>query len=437
MLIAFSVGNYLSFKDIKTFNMTAASIKEKQEHIFVVNKNIKLLKSAVVYGANASGKSNLISAMNFMRNLVINSSKETQSGEKIGVTSFKFSTETKKEPSFFEIVFFYSGNKYRYGFLVDTERIQEEWLYVIKVGKNKEIELFYRQNSQINVNKTEFKEGQDKEPRENALFLSQLAQGLSKISADNKISKEIVGNFFVNKLNIVSGLQTKSFMSYTMENFANGKFKDQILKSIKEADLGIEDIIIEEVALTLEKINKIDKNLPKQVKEKILSEARKMTSITTLHKEYDKDNKETGLSSLEIEEESEGTQRYLSLLGPIIDVLNNGKILVVDEFGASLHSSLSKGIIGLFHDKEINQNNAQLIFNSHDTNLLDKQSFRRDEIWFTEKDQYGATDLYSLVEFKTGKNQRIRNDESYGKNYIAGKYGAIPFIGDFESLMED
>jgi uncharacterized protein len=149
-----------------------------------------------------------------------------------------------------------------------------------------------------------------------------------------------------------------------------------------------------------------------------------------LYPKYDENKQPLSMARLDLkEEESEGTKKFFGILGPILDTLKGGKILVIDELDARFHPSITKFIINLFHSRQTNTQNAQIIFATHDTNLLNKELFRRDQIWFTEKDQFGATDLYSLVEY------RVRKDASFQKDYIQGKYGAIPFIGDFESFL--
>jgi uncharacterized protein len=428
MLIAFSVGNFLSFKETVTLNMTASSISENEdntfEEFFGFDKKTKLLKSAVIYGANASGKSNLIKAMSFMKNLIINSSKESQSGEKIEVYPFKFDKKTEKEPSFFEIEFIYNKNKYKYGFVVDSEKVHKEWLFCLFDGKKTNVELFHRDNNEIKIhNKFVEADKLAEKTRANALFLSVVANFNGHISTQ---IIEWIKKYFI----VTSGLNYDEFLNYTMREFENEKLKKEILNLMKLADLDIENIEFEKIDIDLDKV-------PLEFKkdEKILELIKNRKTINTIHKQYE-NNKEVGQTRLEFGHESKGTQKYISFLGPIIEVLNEGKILVIDELDASLHPKLTRLFIEIFHNTKINKKNAQLIFNCHDTNLLNSEYFRRDEIWFTEKNKYGATDLYSLVEFKFG-DKKIRNDEVYGKNYISGKYGAIPFIGNFEFLMEE
>jgi uncharacterized protein len=418
MLLEFRVGNYLSFKDTVTLSMEAASISEHEDsNVFEFDK-YKLLKSAVVYGANASGKSNLIKAMGFMEMLVFSSSKDTQVAEPIKVENFRLSTETENEPSFFEIIFICEQKKYRYGFKVDKKRVYSEWLFFNP--SRQEAKLFLRDEDDIKISTTYFREGKGLEDktRPNALFLSVVAQ------FNGKISKKILEWF--NRFRFISGLSDESYMGFTVSLIEKEDFKQKLLEYLKIADLGIDNVNIEKGKI---KISELPENLSIQIKDKNADEIDRV-GISTLHSKYDNENKRLPSKvKFEFKSESEGTRKFVGILGPLLDTLDKGYVLVVDELDARLHPFITRFIIQLFHSKQTNPNNAQLIFATHDTNLLDKDLFRRDQIWFTEKDQYGATDLYSLVEYKN-----VRKDASYEKDYIAGKYGAVPFIRNFEVL---
>src|SRR5574344_1916431 len=252
MLIAFSVGNFLSFKETVTLNMTASSISENEdntfEEFFGFDKKTKLLKSAVIYGANASGKSNLIKAMSFMKNLIINSSKESQSGEKTEVYPFKFDKKTEKEPSFFEIEFIYNKNKYKYGFVVDSEKVHKEWLFCLFDGKKTNVELFHRDNNEIKIhNKFVEADKLAEKTRANALFLSVVANFNGHISTQ---IIEWIKKYFI----VTSGLNYNEFLNYTMREFENEKLKKEILNLMKLADLDIENIEFEKIDIDLDKV---------------------------------------------------------------------------------------------------------------------------------------------------------------------------------------
>jgi uncharacterized protein len=427
MLVEFSVANYRSFKEKVTFSMVAAKVVAKnkeldENNVFVIDRNPALLKSAAIYGANASGKSNLAKALDFMKWFMINSSKETQSTEKIGVDRFRLSTETDLAPSCFEIVFLMDGKRYRYGFEATREAVISEWLFY--VPKARETKLFERQLSDFEVSKTYKAEGVSQRTRSNALFLSVSAQFNVEIA-------ERILNWLAYKLKIVSGLNDDGYKGYTAHCLMSGENRPEIIQLIKKLDLGFEDVKVEKTEIT---DDVLFGGLPNEIKNLILknSEA-KATSIQTLHQKFDNLGKFIALELFSLEkQESEGTQKIFALAGPLVDILNYGKVLIIDEFDARLHPLISRVIVELFNSNETNSNNAQLIFMTHDTNLLSNKLFRRDQIWFTEKNRYGATALYSLVEYKNG----VRNDASFESDYIKGRYGAIPYIGTLTHLID-
>ncbi|NEP44571.1 MAG: ATP-binding protein, partial [Okeania sp. SIO2H7] len=362
---------------------------------------------SAVYGANASGKSNFVKAMGFMRWFVLNSSKETQVTDLIDVEEFRLSTETEDQPSFFEIVFILEERVYRYGFELDKKQVVSEWLF--HVPKVKQSQIFNRNGNEIEMTKV-FKEGHlivDK-TRKNALFLSVNAQ------FNGKISTKIL-RWFESDLNVISGIHSDIYKDLTIEYFEISQYKNDILKLIKKLDLGIDDIIIDRNPNFFDDLD--FSTIPTD-------------NIQTFHKKYDGKGNVVSQAILNFDRsESEGTKKLFAFAVPILDTLKNGEVLVIDELDARLHPLMTRTIINLFNSKETNPHNAQLIFMTHDTNLLSNKVFRRDQIWFVEKNRQGASDLYSLVEFK------IENDASFETDYIKGKYGAIPFIGDLTQLF--
>ncbi len=390
-----------------------------ENNVFKIDDQLSLLKSAAIYGANASGKSNLVAAINFMKSFVLNSSKEGQISEPIDVDRFRLSTQTEKEPSFFEIVFRLDGKIYRYGFEVDTEQVISEWLFYKQ--KTREVKLFERELDTFSKLTDTFKEGKgvtDK-TRNNALFLSVVAQ------FNGKIAQKILVWF--NGLNLISGLNDLGYRTYTIRSFENNQHKDDILGFVKKLDLGIEDIQIEKTPINEVLLPNI---LPEEFKNLIRSHEIDVKAIKTLHRKYNDEEQPISNEIFDLNDnESEGTKKLFSLAGPLLDTLKAGKILLIDELDARFHPLITCAIISIFNSKETNPNNAQLIFTTHDTNLLSNNLFRKDQIWFTEKYRQGATHLYSLVEYKISK------DASLEKDYIRGKYGAIPFIGDLSRLI--
>lgn len=401
MLIQFSVGNFLSFKEQSTLSLVASALKDIQilseDVIFNIGEtDLALLKSATIYGANASGKSNFIKALDFFKWYVINSSKDIQAGERVNVESFRLSSSTVEEPSYFEAIFCNAEYQYRYGFETDENMVHSEWLYQ-KANKKraKEVELFYRDEDGFNIH-SKFIIGKElinkQMVRTNALLLSVAAQ------FNDVVAVEIVK--WLNDTTIISGSNEKNIWDLAAIRLDDLKMKQRIVDFSRYADLGIENI---------EKVN---------------------NAIISMHTQYDDEGNEVKLINFPFKKnESEGTIKYFSLAYPIIDALDNGKRLIIDEFDSKMHPLLTCRIIALFNSKKTNPKNAQLIFTTHDTNLLSASIFRRDQIWFTQKDRFGATELYSLAEYK------VRNDASFEKDYLSGKYGAIPIMGDLTRLF--
>ena len=426
MLIEFSVGNFRSFKDKVTFSMVAANITARQKkldesNLFLAKGKLNLLRSAVLYGANASGKSNLIKAMNFMKYLVLNSSRETIASEPIEIDRFRLSATMDREPSYFEIVFLVNDIQYRYGFEVMDGIIISEWLYRTK---QREVRLFERDRQQITLSSA-FREGKKftENTRKNVLFLSVVAQW------NGKISQEITQWF--QKIGIISGLDDTGYVRFTIKQvIEHSSLRQKIIEFVCRLDTGITNVDAKTMDLSEEQL---PEDMPTELKKLFLDG--EVFTVTTMHPKFNKDGKQTNLEKFDLKEnESAGTQKIFSIAGPIMDSLQKGRVFIVDELDARLHPLITQEIVRLFNSPRTNPHNAQLIFATHDTNLLSNKFFRRDQIWFTEKDKYGATDLYSLVEFKI-KGEKVRNDASFEKDYILGRYGAIPFIGDLEELL--
>ena len=431
MLIEFSVRNFKTFKEKATLSLLASNYDKstrEEENIIEENKfNYRILKSAVTYGANASGKSKFIEALGFMKSFVVNSSKNSQKGDKIKVEPFKLNLESETEPSEFEVIFIYKELMYRYGFEVNKEKVIAEWLYVKE--KKKEVELFYRELQDFEFHNRNFSKGKKlvKEGlvRDNALLLSVSAQF-------NDEQSENIIKWFKN-LGIISGLREEGYEGFTISKTKDENFKLKILSLLKAADLGIQDIKLE-----LFDLENLPNDMPNELKEFLRKQAEENSSaeilsdVLTSHKKYDANKEVVGSVSFSMDEdESFGTKKFFALTGPVLDSLEKGHPLIVDELDSKLHPNLVCKIVSLFNSKEHNPNNAQLIFNTHDTNLLNSGLFRRDQIWFTEKNKLGEASLYSLADFKSSE---VRKEEQFEENYIRGKYGAIPYLGFFDDL---
>ena len=405
MLIEFKIENFLSFKDLTTLSMVAAkSFKEHLDtNVIKTDGNISLLKSAVIYGNNASGKSNLLEAMGFMRQTVLNSFRDAlldNSKRKFPLEKFALNTKSEKDISYFEISFFQNHTKYRYGFEIDYDKIVAEWLFHTT---SKEVYLFKRRNQEIEINKSAFKEGLGKveDVKENVLFLSLLA------TLGKEISSSII-DWFKN-FNIVNGIHDLGHKRYTINKLKTDKeFFNWVLHFIKY--LEITNLSIEE-----DKLSDHD-----------------LDHLITYHRKFDENNILVDSIAFNFDkEESEGTKKLLYLLGPWFDTIQKGKVLIIDELDSRLHSHLTSRLIEFFHS--FNKSNAQLICAVHDVSLLTKEIFRRDQIWFVEKNQFGSSELLSLSDFKTDK---VRNKSAFNKNYLEGRYGAIPYFNSDEKLNE-
>lgn len=437
MLIEFSFENFKSFKSSTVFSLVAArGLKSRnrdldESNLITVSTELDLLKSAVIYSPNAGGKSNLIKAANFMRNFVRTSFREESRSEQNTIQPFLLSKETLEKPSTFEMIFLIDGKQYRYGFSIDSQKIHSEWLYT--VPKTKEIPLFIREEHVVNPNASnqlakEFravlsmllKINKSEPIRSNSLFLSVASQN------NGAISQQITKWF--SSMRFMSGLEDVSYRGYTINRFKDTDQRTKIMNFMNTFDVGIEsmEIVPKNKEAELQKLpiefREIFEKLPN----------RESFSIRSYHPVLDENRKPYQSIAFDLEnDESDGTQKLFYMAGPIIDALDHGRILWVDEMEARFHTNLTSSLVDLFNSKQTNPNNAQLIFTTHDTNLLNLQKFRRDQIWFINKDLEYSSRLYSLADFK------IRNDKaSLEDDYLRGVYGATPHISYIPSILD-
>lgn len=428
MLIEFTVGNFLSFRDKKTFSLNATAIKEYAESNVIHAGRHTLLRSGVIYGSNSSGKSNLVKAMSIMRWLVSKSFERSSSAE-LEVTPFLLQVENEDQPSFFEVIFLVGEVKYRYGFEVTNEIVKAEWLFESR--KNAERPLFLRENDGIEVMKA-FPEGRNLEQRtrDNALFLTVVDQ------FNGFVAKEVMGWF--SSFATISGLSHESYTGVTYSLLEKDATKQLLQDFYNTTDLGFDQVKLDKKEFDM---SRLPTDMPESIMQEISTklQGKMMVNARTLHKKYDAEKNIVGSVEFEMDtQESSGTNKVFNISGPVFDVLNDGGVLVIDELDASLHPLLTLAITRLFNSNEHNPNNAQLIFTTHDTNLLSYGNYRRDQIYFVEKDQYGGSDLYSLVEYKEETGVKaIRKDRSFEKDYIQGRYGAIPFIGNLSEVAQE
>ena len=414
MLINFSFGNFRSFRDIKSLRMEAGRVDDLTESV-IEKDGFRLLPVAAIYGANSSGKTNVIKAMGMFR-YIVRDSEELKFYAHIFQDPFMLDMQTKYTPTVFEIQFLLDSTIYRYGFEYIPTEIVSEWLYERNIESNrKEHVLFERQGEKFTLSTKYFPEGRNKKKltTKNRLFLSLVAQLNGNIS--QKLIKYL-GNY-----NTISGLESDSYERLSLKMIEHrSEGYQEAMELFKKLDLGFTAIEVEEK----EALNRLKEGLA-ALQNIDLGKLHgvKLYETYTTHNVYDQDGKVIGHERLFANDtESNGTNKIISFSGPLFNTLLHGSVLFVDELDAKLHPMLTRAIVRLFMDKKTNPKGAQLVFTTHDTHLLDKEYLRRDQVWFTEKDATEASDLYSLLEFKE------RNDRNFEKNYIQGRYGAIPFI---------
>lgn len=398
MLIELKFRNFLSFKEETQFLMTRVnSFKEHVEtNVIKTDKEFELLKTAAIYGSNGSGKSNFIRAMAAMSNVVFNSFSNSLVKEEerpIQNLSFKLNSQTEKADTMFEVSFLLKSIIYRYGFEINNYEIKKEWLYR---KSEREVNLFKRKSKKFTINQESFEEGEKykNDVNSNVLLISHLAQ-------NNQPIARIIYKWFTT-VNAISGIHDRNYNKFT-------------------ASLLEKDIKFKKWASTALKYLEITN----------VEAGEKEGEIITYHNKYDSNNLLIDSVPFDAKMESDGTKKLINTLGPIYDTLKYGKVLFIDEIDSKLHPNLSKKLIELFH--KCNRKNSQLIFSAQDSNLLDKDLFRRDQIWFVEKDQFGASSIYSLSEFDA---KTVRNTSAFDKKYLANEFGAADTIEINKDLMD-
>lgn len=407
MLVQFNFKNYKSFKNEARLDMTATSIKEHMYNLIETKSGEKYLKVAAIYGANASGKSNVIEAFNFMRFFVLYSLTLDVDYNYIPVRRFAFDKSSKTEPSNFEVFFIKNDVEYQYGFSVDNEKIHEEWLYHKKVGRKKYEPLFERSYNRVDCRKKMVEAEKFKNSVEDrTLFLSLTAK--AKVEVSRTVFKWFLYNYVFDFGDInFEELISKQISPRILQSQS---YKNSLEDFLSAIDTGIE-------AIRVERIKEIDSNNGQE----------KSFRLFSMHKI----NGSEELAEIPFDQESSGTQKMFTLFNLFFDAMSEGSVIFIDELNAKLHPYLVRYIINMFHDPSINKNNAQLVFTTHETYTLTKDVFRRDEIWFTEKNEEGISELYSLVEYKLENDSKVRNDASFNKDYLSGRYGAIPLLKEF------
>ncbi len=426
MLIEFSVENFRSFREMQTLNLQTAPIKSKnpildERNVFAISDKLSLVKSKVIYGANASGKSNLIKAMTAFF-IIFRHSLQAEGTLKAWVVPYLMDTTSHKKPSFFQIRFRTDGRNYRYGFEATELQIVSEWLYS-SGDKGPESYHFKRDKDGVEVNPRTFKEGarlvigKNEMPplyRPDALFLPLVA-------AFNGPVAHNITKYFMDNYAIYSGIEDQLAQKIAMDAFSNEVMRKKMTDVLKQADLGINDL--ENIEIPEDVLNEA----AKEQYQKLSAEGKKPFAVVARHKVMNEAGKPAVDVPFLLSDESYGTQKLFWLSPFLISALEKGGVLVVDEFGSSLHVKLIRAIIELFHTPQTNPHNAQLIVATHDTHLLDQRLFRRDQIAFVEKNKQGESVLLDLVEFKS-----VRSDASLESDYLSGRFGAVPFTNQLD-----
>ncbi|MDQ8183632.1 ATP-binding protein [Pelagicoccus sp. SDUM812005] len=416
MLISFSVENFRSIRDRQSLIMHAAKGDNHLAHSHVVEKaGNSILKTAAIYGANASGKSNVINAMIWMKRFIVEAISEKVESPEIPVEPFRLQRSSVKKPSVFEIEFLVGEILYRYGFAVNTNGVQEEWLFR-KRPKSKPAEIFSRQKQEIKTNTSQEKGLKPfaERTRPNTLFL--------KVCAEFNFSfaEEIMN--WLRRFRNISGLSDEGFVRYTAKRISKESHREELLEFIRKADFNICDIRSELGPLTDEDIPPI---LSSEIRKKLLSSSVSKSDILTSHSVFDNSGKIVATEEFDLKkDESEGTRKFVALAGPILHTIEEGSILLIDEFEARLHPNLTKSILQWFQGPQ-NRKGAQIVFATHDTGLMTPELMRRDQIWFCDKDEQGATTLFCLDEFD---KQDVRNTTKFNRQYLQGIFGAVPRI---------
>lgn len=409
MLIRFSFKNFKSFKNENCLDMEATSLKEHEYNVAKID-NGEYLKVSAIYGANASGKTNVLQAFDYMKKriLVSDDSKKNSPIDEENVYSFMINND----PIALEVEILAQNNKiYKYGFEVLKDTIISEWLFEKRV--NKFYSIFERENNNVSMKANKISDLVNIDER--TLFLNIY----SKIDRNNEDFSNVY-DWFVNSTYLDLGNPNfERFINnrVSLKILSDENYKKELLKFIKTFDSGIEGI-----KTTPDSIEAVKNN-------------NGIIDIEVIHK-----GENGELKALPFYLESNGTRKMFHLFDFFMDALKNGMVLFVDELDAKLHPLLTRYIINLFHNSDTNKGNGQLIYSTHDTVNLNKETFRRDEIWFAEKDKDGISEIYALSDYilEDDKNagKKVRNDATYNKDYLTGRYGAIPVLEEFEINYE-
>ena len=416
MLVEFRIKNFCSLRDEQVLSLVATKDKTLQDsntQATGISAAPTVLRSVVIYGANASGKSNLIKALQYMRGVVTESATAIAPSQIFGVQPFRLDSDSANQPSEFEVTFLLDGVRYQYGFAMTAQRIVGEHLLVYKAFKPQK---WFTRRFDIDTGKDIYEFGSGlKGPknlwegatRPNALFLSMAVQL-------NSIDLRPVFEWFSNQL-VIFNEQSQLSPQASIQMLKHAQGRKDICNFLTNADLSLSDIEVETRTVPGQSVH-LDLLVGKtEVRVENIEEHKVRFHHVTKH----------GTAVFDLLEESNGTRNLLFLAGPVLNILRKGLTLIIDELDTSLHTLLVRELVRLFHLSDINTKGAQLVFTTHDTSLLDAPDlFRRDQVWFVEKNQDQASSLINLSEFSPRKNEALE------RGYLIGRYGGIPFIND-------
>jgi hypothetical protein len=425
MLLRFSVSNYASLRDKQELSLIASKLKGDSKGLIEAPelRNETILPAAVIYGSNASGKSNFIKALTMMRNFVLNSHRGGEPGAPIVLKPFAFDHSYKSIPSTFSADFICNRSIYSYDFAVTSSGFPRESLRAIREGHTSL--LFERTEGVFNFGRS--LKGRNKIiedlTRPNSLFLSAAAQ-------NNHDELSIVANFF-RRLRVAR--PTNSPLRIISAQLAYQGLPRRALDLLKAIDIGVSEFKVDELPTDGRPGRLVLRRRPAQFD--LFGDPPQAEAHVDREREQrfrlGHSTRSGGTVFLDLEDESAGTVQLLLILEPIYRALEQGSVVVIDEFGSRLHTRASELILHMFNNRETNPNGAQLIAATHDTNLLSANGLRRDQVWFTEKDSDGASHLYPLTDFET------RKDDNLEKGYLQGRFGAIPFAGSIATFPKD
>lgn len=419
MLLRFSVTNHLSIRDEFNFLMVAAKLNDYPDGLISSPlSGIDVVPAALIYGPNASGKSNIISALSFMQSTILNSQVRAKPEEEIGVQPFALSPATLTEPSCFEADFILNGIRYQYGFSLDSREVKDEWLQAYPYGRAQQLFRRERQNFSFGRKLKGRNTVIADLTRRNSLFLSAAAQ-------NDHDELTPIYKFFSS----IQFIQSLAFAGMTVsQEFERSVVDKRVINFLKNIGTGVVSYRKKEVAVgesLLEMRTKFLAAIKSALEyEGEVPDLSKEVSIELGHKASNGE-----VVFFELDRESSGTRRLLVMLSKIFETLDRGGLIIIDELDASLHTQACELIFGLFSDKQYNRNGGQLIATVHDTNLLKSEFIRRDQVWLCQKDEGGASHFTPLTDIK------LRHTDDFEKGYLQGRFESLPFSGNLKEMI--